>query len=121
MKNRSNSVTILIFILLIYSISILNIFNKDKEFSPNENRYLVQKPQFSLRGVLDGQYGNDFERYLNDQFIFRDWWISQNSTIQINLFKKDINGVYIGKDGYLIEKHLEDDFDNNQFKKILIT
>lgn len=32
MKNKSNLITIIVFITLVYSLSVLNIFSKDKDF-----------------------------------------------------------------------------------------
>jgi len=114
MKNKSNTVTIIVFLLLVFSVAVLNIFSKDKDFSPNENRYLNPKPQLSLQSIISGKYEKEFEQYLNDQFVFRDIWMGKKTSFQMNFLKKDINGVYICKDGYLIEKCLENKFENEQ-------
>ncbi|MEG2426131.1 MAG: DHHW family protein [Oscillospiraceae bacterium] len=114
MKNKSNLITIITFIAILFSITALNIFSADKEFSENENRYLSQKPEVSLNSVLRGEFTKKFEQYLNDQFIFREAWIRNKNNFQKSTVKKDINGVYLCKDGYLMEKCLEHEFDNAQ-------
>ncbi len=116
MKNKSNLITIIVFITLVYSLSVLNIFSKDKDFSLNQNRYLASKPKVTIKSIFDGQFGKKFEQYINDQFVFRDLWMSSKTSLQIGLKNKDINGVYICEDGYLIEQHLEKDFDDKQFE-----
>lgn len=113
MKNKLNLATIIVFLLLVFSVTALNIFKSDNDFSPNENRYLAQKPQLNFQNIFSGEYEEKFEQYLNDQFIFRDMWMSKKTSIQMDFLKKDINGVYICKDGYLIEKCLENNFENN--------
>ncbi|MFY9198410.1 MAG: hypothetical protein WBK75_02075 [Acutalibacteraceae bacterium] len=70
MKNKSNLITIIVFITLVYSLSVLNVFSKDKDFSLNENRYLASKPKVTIKSVFDGQFGKKFEQYINDQFVF---------------------------------------------------
>lgn len=42
-----------------------------------------------------------------DQFVFRDLWITVKSEIEKALGKKENNGVYLGKDGYLIQKFVK--------------
>ncbi len=116
MKNKSNLITIIVFITLVYSLSVLNVFSKDKDFSLNENRYLASKPKVTIKSVFDGQFGKKFEQYINDQFVFRNLWMGSKTSLQIGVKNKDINGVYICDNGYLIEQHLEKDFDNKQFE-----
>ena len=37
-------------------------------FSDTENRYLAKKPEWTPEAFLDGSYGEDYEKYLSDQF-----------------------------------------------------
>jgi hypothetical protein len=86
-------------------LSLFSLLKTDTVFSENENRVLAQKPAISLKTVLDGSFEADFEEYISDQFCFRDAWIRLKTLSEIALLKKDINGVYIGRDDYLIEMH----------------
>lgn len=83
----------------------------DKKFSENENRYLTPAPVFSLSDFFSGKYMQTAENYLNDQILLRDEFISLRTGAQRLLGFEDVNGVYFGKNGYLIEKHLNQDFD----------
>ena len=114
MKIKSSKITIIVFAVLIFATTFLNLISKDKEFSETENRYLKQKPEFTVQNIISGRFTKDFEEYLNDQFVLRDLWISNKSAMQLKTLKKDINGVYIGKDGYLIEKCPEYKFETAQ-------
>lgn len=95
-------------ILLVFTLA--DILNKDRLFSENENRVLASRPSFSKEAVLSGKYMKDYETYVSDQFVSRDTWIELKTRGDILMQKKDINGVYLGKDGYLIEQHLEGEF-----------
>ena len=53
MKNMRLVITIC-FIAFVVGISAAGFLQKDREFSPNENRYLAEAPEFSWEDVLDG-------------------------------------------------------------------
>lgn len=82
----------------------LNLAMADRTFSESENRVLKQLPPFSLKAVLSGTFTSDFEAYVSDQFVFRDRWIGLKTDADRIQGKKESNGVYLGKDGYLIQK-----------------
>ncbi|WJQ78921.1 DHHW family protein [Brevibacillus brevis] len=93
----------LLFLLFILVVAVLNILTPDQAFSESENRVLEKKPPFSLRSLLAGKFTSDYEAYINDQFAFRDVWIGLKTDGDRVMGKKDSNGVYLGKDGYLIQ------------------
>lgn len=76
----------------------------DKVFSEAENRRLEQAPKLSTAQIMDGRFVTKYEKYISDQFPFRDFWISVKSTTEKALGRKENNGIYLSKDGYLIEK-----------------
>ncbi len=111
MKNKANKILVVIFLAIIFSSLLSYIVIRPREFSENENRYLAQRPKFSFENLLSGKFTADMEKYIDDQFPLRNSSISFKSSLQRRLGKKDINGVYLGNQGYLIEKVLEQDFD----------
>ena len=66
MKNMRLVITIC-FIAFVVGISAAGLLQKDREFSPNENRYLAEAPEFSWEDVLDGRFQEKLEEYLRDQ------------------------------------------------------
>lgn len=68
-----------------------------------ENRELA-KPKITAKRILSGEY-REYDTYLSDQFFFRDKWVDLAVREQIALGKKDFNGVYLGKNNYLLEKY----------------
>lgn len=101
--------------LMLIILSILTLALKDREYSENENRNLSQMPVISLSSLADGKFMEDMEKYLSDQFVFRDVLVSTRTDIDVFLGKREINGVYIGKKHYLFEKPSE--YDENRVKK----
>ena len=85
--------------------SIVLFFKEKKEFSPNENRYLKTKVEFSIERLLNKKFISDFENLLTDQFPLRDNFINIKTSVDKILGKEDQQGVYFSKNGYLIEKY----------------
>lgn len=90
--------------LYIVIIFTSNIVTADRNFSDSENRTLQQKPKFSLDRLIEGKYTSNYEKYISDQFVGRDFWIGVKSTTEKLLGKTENNDVYLGKDGYLFQK-----------------
>lgn len=112
-----SKITAICFLLLLFGLTIFSIFKPPTIFSEKENRYLEQKPVFSFSSLLDGSYSADYETYLSDQFPGRDQWIRIKSMNEQLLQKKDMNGVYLGKDQYLIEQPDRTVFESSQSQK----
>ncbi|WP_433939986.1 DHHW family protein [Paenibacillus lautus] len=75
----------------------------DRSFSESENRMLEQLPHFSLKALVSGDFTLDFEKYVSDQFVFRDFWIGAKTDTDRLMGKKMSNGIYLGTNGYLIQ------------------
>lgn len=92
---------------IILVITLLDILSKDKDISEIENRKLQNKPKFKTEDYINGNFKDKYNKYLDDQFVFRDEFITLKGVSEKLLLKKENNGVYFGKDGYLLEKVLE--------------
>lgn len=106
MKNkRQNIAIILLFLFLIFGMTIVNLLTPAKEFSDRENRTLAQMPELSPDSYFSGEFAKDYESYITDQFMFRDQWIGIKTAVERAAFKQESNDIYFAEDGYLIEKH----------------
>ena len=107
-------IIIIVFIVFFVLISGASLIIKDREFSPNENRYLAETPELSWDNILSGKFQDGLEDYLRDQVCFRDGWITVKTGIQKACGDTDIGGAYVGKDGYDFEKITPEDVDEKQ-------
>ena len=98
-----NKVMAMLFLIFISIIVILSFLTPVKEFSSSENRMLEQKPKISLSLIANGKFTKNFEKYISDQFPLRDFWIGVKSNVDKSIGKKESNGVFLGKDGYLLQ------------------
>lgn len=106
---------IVVFIALISVGALGLLFLPKNIYSEDENRYLAQLPKFSLASIKSGEYMEDVETFITDQFPNRLRWIELKTNIELRLGKVDSNGVYITDSGYFIEKFTK--LDENQLTK----
>ena len=83
----------ILFFLILILIFILNLALPDRGFSEKENRVLLSAPDFSISQMLSGRQEKKYETYANDQFLFRDFWITLKAGFDRLLGKVEVNGV----------------------------
>ena len=64
----------LLFAVFIIGFSVFDVAKPDKSFSEMENKYLAQRPKFSLETLFNNSYSQKYETYINEQFVARDTW-----------------------------------------------
>ena len=102
-KGQLESMIGKIFVLSLFLILLVNLIVPNKEKSEEENRMLETKPKASAASIISGDYMEQWEKYVSDQFFGRNFW----RKIKVNADKisgtKKENGVFIGKSGQLLE------------------
>lgn len=93
-----------LFALFISVFFLVDVFNSDRAFSEFENTSLAQKPAFSWSSFVDGSFGIKYVKYINEQFLGRDNWISMKAVADMGLGRIESHGVTYGDDHYLMEK-----------------
>ena len=84
----------------------------DLDFSANENRVLsdLPTPTFGAGGnFFSGEFMQDFESYVNDQFPLRDGWVGLKARLEVLSGKPSNNGVYFAPGDILIADFPEPD------------
>lgn len=114
MRNKLSS---LLFLAILFSVTITSLAVPDRVYSEQEKRNLTQweditGDNFSIRTLSD-----DLEKYLTDQMPGRDRMVTAKTLVDIAIGQKQINGVYIGKDHYLLD--VFDSYDKKEFEKNL--
>ena len=93
-----------LFALFLSVFFLVDVFNSDRAFSEFENTSLAQKPAFSWSSFVDGSFGSKYVKYINEQFLGRDNWISMKAVADMGLGRIESHGVTYGDDHYLMEK-----------------
>ncbi len=106
MKNKALT---LLFVLLVFGFTLLDLLTPDRDFSEWENRELKQMPEITFKTVFDGSFGTDYESYMTDQFALRDTLVKVKFLSDRALLKTDAGGVYIGDDALFVKQKEIDD------------
>lgn len=99
---RNSLLTIGLVCAVLLVLGVADLWNSDRVYSEAENRVLASRPAFSWESLFTGEYGDAYEKYMSDQFVGRDKWVGLKTRADIRFRKKEINGVYLGADHYLI-------------------
>ena len=96
-------IIVFVFIIFFCGIGLLNLIDADHSFSEHENRELESRPELTLQGVISGDFMEDFESYINDQFLWKSSWLKVKAFIEKMMLKQENNGILIGKNDYLFQ------------------
>jgi len=65
-----------------------------------------KKPRLTWENWADENFQSSTEKYLNQQFGFRNWFVRLHNQVEYSLFKKsNAHSVIVGKKGYLYEEN----------------
>lgn len=91
--------------LLLFGITLVNLFWPKRTQIELENRKAAQFPAFSVQGLLDGSWQSSFSTWMQDQFLLRDQWINTQRATDEAVFQKVEEGnILIGQDGWMFTK-----------------
>lgn len=110
-EERSPHVLPAFFLGLITALLVLGIVLPDSDFSQTENRQLQVAPEVSIDNFLNGTFQSEFQTYVEDQFPFRDTWVTLKSVASTISGRVENNGVYRCGDGTLILEFVEPEKD----------
>lgn len=117
-KRRMECLIGKIFILCLFGVMLVNIIIPDREMSEEENRMLASKPKLTFSTLVNGDFMEQYEEYLSDQFAGRDLWHRMKVALDRFGGSRMENGIYIGKDGQLLQdiqvpdqEHLSENLD----------
>lgn len=101
---------LILFAAFILVLGVADMFVSRREFSEMENRQLTQRPPLEWESLIsldqETKFSNRYEKYINDQFIGRDGWITLKSICESALGKISNNGIVYGKNDRLFDKYM---------------
>lgn len=93
---------IFLFFGFIFLYSCINFISPDAKTSEIENRSLAQKPSFSLAEFVNNKWTANYNKYIQDQLLFRNDLVTIYSVLETAQGKLENNGVWYAKDDYQI-------------------
>lgn len=117
MKNKILSI---LFVATIFLIMILGILIPDKEVSISERRRLTRFPKIEIATIMNGNFFEDMNNYLVEQFPLRDYFRKIKGIVSKHVFqKKEENGIFIKDDAIYQLNSLLDEKSINHFINLL--
>lgn len=93
MKDKIITITFVNFLVIFF---ILNLFISDEIINIGERRKLKQIPEVSLSNIMDTSFMEEFDEYVLDQFVFRDFFRSIKANVNYNVFQTlENNDIYV--------------------------
>ena len=105
--------------VVLVGLALASLLTPDREFSPNENRYLALPPELTWTTLMDGTFTQKAEDYVADQIVLRDVWMESASLVQRAAGRLEVNDTWLGRDGRYFAKVTPDTFDMQQYEKNL--
>ena len=90
--------------MLLFIFLLVNLAVPDRKISEEENRVLESRPALSMGTVMNGDFMEQWENYQSDQFAGRDFWRGIKVALDRLGGARMENGVYLGRDGQLMEE-----------------
>jgi hypothetical protein len=109
MTSFKNKLLIVCFLVIIFGMGLVTLYEPDREVSEVENRKLSQLPEISKSSLVSGELFKSIESYFTDQFYGRDWFIKTYTQEQILMGKTLINNVIIADDNWLFSPPIEEE------------
>ena len=104
------------FSVILFGLAGLGLTAEDQTYSATEKRELQTLPKVTVETIRNGKFQKKYEAYLSDQFPGRDRWVRMQTDISRMVGKKESNGVYFGKDNYLLERYEKMDFETERMQ-----
>lgn len=103
-KHIQHKILSIVFVLFLLTAIVWHLLTPDQDFSETEKRPLETFTPPAINNLVSGRFMSSFERYADDQFPLRPFFVGLKSASEKAIGKFDNGRVWFGKDGYLIEK-----------------
>lgn len=104
-------------ILLLSGCAVCICLTPERTYSSEERRMLSKRPELTRKSLMSGKFQTKYETWLSEQFPGRTRLVTLRTRLSRLLGEREANGVYFGKDDYLLERYRTQDFDWKQVRK----
>ena len=87
--NIFSFITVILFVILLFSMCFLFFVLPKKEASEIEKRKLEDFPEFSVKTLTDGSFTDDITKYVSDNFVMRD------KLVELSYSLEDARGIRV--------------------------
>lgn len=117
MNHLKKMLPVIVFAVILFGLTGMGMTAEEKTYSEAEKRELQTLPKATKKTIKNGKFQKKYENYLSDQFPGRDDWVRVQTDLSKLFGKKESNGVYFGRDHYLLERYEDEDFEAERMKQ----
>jgi len=114
-KNAVRTIVFLCAIMLL--LTIVDLLPVEEWRREDSTDISVPVPKPTKETIKDGTFMREYESFVEKEFVSKDNWQALRMQMDVLRGVREINGVYLGKDDYLIEKHTEDSFSEENLQR----
>lgn len=104
-----HGLTVAVALVLLFAFAILILLLPHAPFSERENRALTLFPTPSAATLATGEFSRELSDFYTDQFPLRTAWLSLMAELEHLSGAREVGGILLGGDGYLIPRDEYDD------------
>lgn len=108
-KKILNFLTMLVFLLMFFSVPVLFYLQPQQTFSEMEKRYLASPPAFSLRSVVSGSFMKELSDYISDHFPYRTALVGVNAYYDLLSGRQGTKDYFLAMNGRLFAQPVKMD------------
>lgn len=109
---------VLVVLLSLLLLGLATVLIPARAFSESENRPLTQMPAVNADAVLGGTFQSELSDYLSDQIPLRPMWMRLYTGMQKLMGKKEIGGVYVGREHHYFKAFTDADYSPSKAEAI---
>lgn len=77
-------ITVFVFVSFIIVFGLIFLFSPKSDYSVIEKRPLTEFPKFSIKSLSEGSFTDDITKYVSDNFVLREKFVSLSRTLEEN-------------------------------------
>ena len=104
MKKLQAVLTVVLLSGAVLGFALTELVRPDEELSRTERRKLAQAPELTWENLSSGDYGEDLETYLSDQFPLRDQLRTAMGAFRTRVLGQKDNNSYYDQNGWLCKR-----------------
>lgn len=101
-KEKASRIFVSAFCLVLAGFLAVFLVTPKLSFSEKEKKVLSVMPKLTLQSFTDGSFFSGVDSFVSDHFPLREMWIGAAAYGNLLAGRNGVNGVYQGKNGYLI-------------------
>ena len=100
-EKRNHLFTICVIAFVLFAFAWADLVQDSGKIATADNA----KPVFTWEAFGSGTYASEYDDFARETFVSKAKWVKMQTTMDLIAGKEELQGIYLGKGGYLFEKY----------------